>query len=79
VGELHVPEAEGFNYAEYLARRGVVSTGFFTARLEQSGGGNPWRNALIQVRDTYGHALERSFQEPHAALAMGLLLGQLNV
>jgi competence protein ComEC len=76
VGELHMPEAEGFDYAEYLARRGVVSTGFFTGRLEESGGGNTWRNALIHVRDTYGNALERSFQEPHAALAKGMLLGQ---
>jgi competence protein ComEC len=76
VGELHVPEAEGFDYAEYLARRGVVSTGFFTARLEEGGGGSTWRKALVHVRDTYGHALERSFQEPHAALAKGMLLGQ---
>jgi competence protein ComEC len=76
VGELHMPRAEGFDYAEYLARRGVVSTGFFTGRLEESGGGNTWRNALIHLRDTYGHALEWSLPEPEAALAKGMLLGQ---
>jgi competence protein ComEC len=76
VGELHMPEAEGFDYAGYLARRGVVSTGFFTGRLKETGGGHTWRNALVHLRDTYGHALERSFQEPEAALAKGMLLGQ---
>jgi competence protein ComEC len=76
VGELHMPEAEGFDYAEYLARRGVVSTGFFTGRLIEGGSGDALRKGLIEVRDTYGRALERSFQEPEAALAKGMLLGQ---
>jgi competence protein ComEC len=71
------PRLEGFDYREYLARRGIVSLAVFpqTERLG-AGGGSVLRRALIEARRPFDEALARSLPEPEAALARGILLGQ---
>lgn len=77
-GELETPPVfEGFDYREYLARKGIVSTALFpTITVLDDTGGSTARKLLIETRGSLGTALERALPEPEAALAQGILLGQ---
>jgi len=77
-GHLETPPVLGdFDYREYLARRGIVSTMLFP-RTEVLGGGSgsDITRLLIDARRPLGNALERALPEPESALARGILLGQ---
>jgi competence protein ComEC len=76
--ELETPPVfESFDYREYLARRGIISTALFpkTTVLSHSGG-DGLKRALIEARQPFGEALEQTLPEPESALAKGILLGQ---
>ncbi|MEX1255910.1 MAG: ComEC/Rec2 family competence protein, partial [Dehalococcoidia bacterium] len=77
-GELETPPSfPDFDYRDYLARQGVVSTvDYPQVRTVATGEGNPAREALYDLRAHLGEALERALPEPHAALAQGMLLGE---
>lgn len=80
-GELQTPpgpsEAGGFDYREYLARRGVVSLAVYpSVELVGREGGNAAARALFSLRRRLGEALARSLPEPEGALARGVLLGE---
>jgi len=70
------PRFEGFDYREYLARRGIVAMSAFPEiRRTGQGGGNATRRSLISWRSELGAALDRALPEPEASLAKGILLG----
>ncbi|HXH23454.1 MAG TPA: DNA internalization-related competence protein ComEC/Rec2, partial [Dehalococcoidia bacterium] len=74
---LEVPQAAGFDYREYLARRGIVSVAAFPEiRRTESGSGSALTAAIIGFRDSLGSRLSHALPEPEAALARGILLGQ---
>ncbi len=70
------PSYEGFDYREYLARRGIVSLSAFPEVQRFGPGGSPIAHALYDLRDRLGAALGRALPEPEAALSQGILLGQ---
>jgi len=71
------PAVAGFDYAEYLANRGIVSvTAFPRAQRLDGGGGKLPARLLIEAREPLSDALKRSLPEPESALARGILLGQ---
>jgi competence protein ComEC len=71
------PVFDTFDYREYLARQGIVSTAAFPQIVRVgTGGGTALSRALIKIRTPLGEALQRSLPEPEAALARGILLGQ---
>ena len=76
--ELETPPVfETFDYREYLARQGIVSTASFPAMTVYGNtGGSDLKRLLYDLRVPFGEALERSLPEPEAALARGILLGQ---
>jgi competence protein ComEC len=77
-GALEAPPVfEGFDYREYLARRGISSVSVFPA-IERvgAGAGDALKRAVIDLRAPFSEALRRSMQEPESALARGILLGQ---
>ncbi len=71
------PVFETFDYRDYLARQGIVSTAVYpgTALLRHDGGDDLQR-FVIETRAPLGEALARTLPEPEAALARGILLGQ---
>ncbi len=71
------PTFEGFDYREYLARRGVGWLALYpeVQRLG-TGEGDPLSGAIIAARSRLGAALSGALPEPEAALARGMLLGQ---
>ncbi|HLG11636.1 MAG TPA: ComEC/Rec2 family competence protein, partial [Dehalococcoidia bacterium] len=77
-GRLETPPVvNGFDYREYLARRGIVSTVLFPhVQVTRAGGGNDLTRLLYDTRRPFGEALERALPEPESALARGILLGQ---
>ena len=71
------PVFETFDYREYLARKGIVSTALYPGTTVLPGqGGNDLKRLLLDTRMPFGEALQRSLPEPEAALAQGILLGQ---
>ena len=72
------PRLDGFDFREYLARRGVHSQVLFPeqTRIVGTGAGNDLTRLLIETRRPLGEALERALPEPESALARGILLGQ---
>jgi competence protein ComEC len=78
-GTLETPPLlDDFDYARYLALRGIGSQILYPRQVEvvASGGGSAVTRLLIEARGTLGEALERSLPEPESALARGILLGQ---
>ena len=70
------PRFDGFDYREYLARRGVVSLTAFPDVERVGSGGSVLQRALAAVRRPLSDALTRSLPEPESALARGILLGE---
>lgn len=70
------PELDGFDYAAWLARKGIHAIARRPALIRlSSGGGNPLRRGLIALRERGRRALAQALPEPEAALATGILLG----
>ena len=77
-GGLESPPSDiGFDYAAYLARRGIFST-VWHPRIETlaNGGGRPVRAFLLSLNSKLADALGSSLPEPEASLAQSLLLGR---
>jgi competence protein ComEC len=76
-GELQNPPVfDGFDYREYLLRRGVVSlTNYPEMRLLDEGHGSAFRSAIIGLRSRLAQGISDSLPEPEASLATGILLG----
>jgi competence protein ComEC len=71
------PLIEGFDYREYLARRGVVSTMLFPGvEIRGLDPGDLVSRLLRDGRATLSASLEQTLPEPESALARGILLGQ---
>ena len=77
-GKLETPpRLDGFDYADYLARRGIQSTMEFpSARVTGREGDSIVHATVLHVRRTLSRSLARSLPEPQASLAQGVLLGQ---
>jgi competence protein ComEC len=77
-GRLETPPVlDGFDYRDYLARRGVVSTVLYPQiKLLETGEGSRFKRALMDARQPLDNALKRALPEPEAALARGILLGR---
>jgi competence protein ComEC len=71
------PVLDTFDYREYLARRGVVSTALYPSIrvLEAATPAGP-RSWLDGARGTLARSLMGALPEPESALARGILLGQ---
>jgi competence protein ComEC len=76
-GELETPPSfEGFDYRDYLLRRGVVSLiGYPRVRVLEDGQGSPLKAALIGLRGRLSDSLADALPEPEASLAAGILFG----
>jgi competence protein ComEC len=76
-GELTEPPVfDGFDYREYLARRGVGSlVSYPEATVIASDQGNAARAELIDLRADLTSSIESAVPQPEAALAAGILLG----
>ena len=77
-GELESPPSDiGFDYASYLARRGIFST-VWHPQIETltDGGGHPVQACLLSLNSRLADALGSSLPEPEASLAQSLLLGR---
>ncbi len=76
-GELEAPEPfSGFDYPEYLLRRGITSIAYYPeATFIESGQGNPYREKLLDIRSSITEALSDTLPQPHASLAAGVLIG----
>ncbi len=71
------PHVDGFDYADYLAQRGIASTTAFpVARVAGHEDDGIAHATVLHVRRTLSHALALSLPEPQASLAQGVLLGQ---
>ncbi|MDP9235915.1 MAG: DNA internalization-related competence protein ComEC/Rec2 [Chloroflexota bacterium] len=77
-GELKTPASiEGFDYADYLARKNIASTmSFPIARTVGHEDDSIVRATVLRVRRSLSHALALSLPEPQSSLAQGVLLGQ---
>ncbi len=77
-GALETPPVfDTFDYRDYLAQRGVVSTSVYPGiAVLSSGNGSAAQQALIDLRQPLGDSLKRSLSEPESALARGIFLGQ---
>jgi len=78
-GELESPEQlQDLDYAAYLSNQGI--SGILWARevkhLEGSRGGSAWRRWIFDLRKRLSDSIGNTFNEPHAAVAQALLLGQ---
>ena len=71
------PVFKGFDYRDYLARKGIASVSVFPG-LERVGEaqGSGLTRFLIDLRRPFAEALRRAMPEPESALARGILLGQ---
>jgi len=77
-GKLESPPAlKGFDYAGYLARRGIGSVmAYPSARTIGHEDDDVVRATILHVRRGLSRALALSLPEPQASLAQGVLLGQ---
>ncbi|MEW6578851.1 MAG: ComEC/Rec2 family competence protein [Chloroflexota bacterium] len=73
---LTPPEFDTFSYRDYLARRGIYAI-MPNARVERLDRhqGNPWAQALFDLRDNACQTLDRLLPSPEAPLLAGILLG----
>jgi len=71
------PRLDGFDYADYLARRGIQSIMAFP-RVRLAGHEDPaWHvSAILRTRRELSRGLALALPEPHASLAQGVLLGE---
>ena len=76
-GALEEPPAfEGFDYAAFLARRGIGSVmSFPEAEVLDGKGGSPLSRALTGLRTALADSTERVVPEPQAAFGQAVLLG----
>ena len=71
------PRLDDFDYREYLARRGIISTLLYpTITVLGTGAGDGLQRWLYAARRPFAAALERALPEPESALARGILLGE---
>jgi competence protein ComEC len=77
-GPIETPSQDGgFDYADYLVRRGVRSEmAFPSIRVVGHDHGNPLREATLWTRRRLTRAINLALPEPQASLARGVLLGQ---
>ncbi len=77
-GKLETPHgSDGFDYADYLARRGIQSTiAYPAAHLVGHEDDSLLDATVLHVRRTLSRSLARTLPEPQASLAQGVLLGQ---
>ncbi len=71
------PHIDGFDYADYLQRRGIASV-MESPAARRAGHEDDGiaRATVLHVRRTLSHGLALSLPEPQASLAQGVLLGQ---
>jgi competence protein ComEC len=71
------PQLDGFDYADYLARRDIQSVMQYP-RVHRIGHDAPslYRRITLDVRRRLSHGLALALPEPHASLAQGVLLGE---
>lgn len=77
-GRLETPASDtGFDYADYLARRGIASTMQYP-QVQRIGHEDDsiFRATVLHVRRKLSRGLALSLPEPQASLAQGVLLGQ---
>ena len=67
---------EGFDYASYLAARGITATMFARDADVTAAGGTSWRSAIYYIRGKLTKSIERSMPYPESALASAMLLGK---
>jgi competence protein ComEC len=71
------PRLDGFDYADYLARKGIASTMEFPfARRAGHEDDGILHATVLHVRRTLSRSLALALPEPQASLAQGVLLGQ---
>lgn len=77
-GQLETPVAvDGFDYADYLARRGIASTiSFPVAHVVGHEDDSMFRATVLAVRRRLSRAIDLTLPEPQASLAQGVLLGR---
>lgn len=77
-GRLQAPPSfDGFDYSEYLMRRGIAGVIYRPwVELLAEGQGSPVRAALFGLRQRLSDALSATLPEPQAALAQAILLGR---
>ncbi len=77
-GKLESPPSDiDFDYASYLARRGIFSIAWHPQIEPLPGrGGSPVRASLLSLNSRLAGALGSSLPEPEASLAQSLLLGR---
>ncbi len=77
-GALQVPpQLDGFDYRDYLDRRGISLTSLYPGvEYLGSGDGSALQRGLTGVRDRLSRGIDASLGEPEAALADGILLGR---
>jgi len=78
-GELETPpEFEGFDWREYLARRGIHSIIVYPAQMEllASGQGSKPQEWLYGLRNRMSQSLEDALHEPQGSLAQAILLSK---
>jgi competence protein ComEC len=80
-GDLESPPVlDGFDYAEYLARKNIRSVMQFPrARLSGHEDDSIVRETILRVRRGLSEALGLALPEPQSSLAQGILLGQKSV
>lgn len=81
IGQLKLPEAfetdtgRTFNYPKYLAARGVGLTVSF-AEVELVKSSESWLRFLFKIKKTFTGAVNQAVNEPAAALANGITVGE---
>jgi len=77
-GQLELPSSVGaFDYAEYLAQRGVRSVlAFPGVRIVGHEDDNALAATILDVRRRLSRGLTLALPEPHASLAQGVVLGR---
>jgi len=71
------PQVDGFDYADYLARRGIASTMQYpAARLVGREDGSILRATVLRLRRRLARAIDLALPEPQSSLAQGVLLGR---
>jgi competence protein ComEC len=76
--KLEAPPSTGdFNYADYLASRGISSLANYPGVLSVDSGHGDWlRRSSTDIRSRLNGSLEAILPEPHSSLAAGILFGE---